>query len=759
MRKRIWILLLVMVLLSAGCSGQKQDSGKTDIAAGEEAAASFLPEGQIYTAQWGESFQCQDLLASARLVLTERVLYYAQVNRDESSGEFQTELYRWAEGKTAEKLYTLENAYAHHLLSDGQGYLYCIYSDRSEEGAEMSPVRLLKLDLDGEPIYDEPVRADDREDSGEEVTWLLTDAVVTEAGQICACDSDGTVYFFDEAGKWKGTAKASAGGTGLFSDYGLVNAGEAGCYWYTWEQNTLTCQKLSLESGTIGKAESLSMENAYAGIYDGENGILIKSGTSLSLYTPGQGEPAEMLRWSDRAIGVNPVGIENLSMEEDGGLTCLFYRANGNGYLYEWLSLEQGEVLPEADSDSTIRLGVVGSIDEIEMDFLKGVFNEFYKLYPDYNVEVVTYDMGWTEFALDLLKGKGPDLISTQFLDVDMLTDKGILEDLTPYLEVSGKVGTEDLLPSVLRAMTVNGKLVRVIDEIMIWGNIVAAGTTDGGAWTPEEYLALADQQTSGVYMSVYMGNWDLYSDIMNRAMYSYVDWEKRECHFTDGSFARLLERIMEVSVEDTGLSLRDQGEVSYYRSGQVLMVRGEYLHGVRGIWYIKEAFGDEAEFAGYPNYERTPQYEMSARHEWGINSASDKKEIAWALLEMILSKDYQVLCRSSAASSELFLPVRNDVMTEELDGVYDRFGVSAAAVINPYTKEKHYYPDGIPALNEEEKEEIRYVVDNGYIRSPVSGVIHDIASEEVQAFFAGDKTADEVAEIIQNRVSLYLNE
>jgi len=37
--------------------------------------------------------------------------------------------------------------------------------------------------------------------------------------------------------------------------------------------------------------------------------------------------------------------------------------------------------------------------------------------------------------------------------------------------------------------------------------------------------------------------------------------------------------------------------------------------------------------------------------------------------------------------------------------------------------------------------------------------VIYDIVWEEVQVFFAGDKTADEVAEIIQNRMSLYLNE
>ncbi len=261
-------------------------------------------------------------------------------------------------------------------------------------------------------------------------------------------------------------------------------------------------------------------------------------------------------------------------------ITCLCCSQNGDGYQYRWLSLKPGEAPQESGGDNTIRVGLLERYftDYTERE-LEKMFSEFYKLHPEYDIEIVTYDMDGTEFALDLVEGNGPDIIMTQFMDVDMLTDKGVLEDLTPYLAASEAV-EEDLLPCVLRAMTVNGKIIRVLDEFSVYGNVVAAGTTDGGAWTPEEYLALGDQQTQGTYMTMYMSNGALFNVI-----------------------------------------------------------------------------------------------------------------------------------------SECF----------------------------PMTRE--------------EREELRYVLDHAYMSSPVSGVVRDIMIEEVQTFFAGDKSADEAAEIIQNRVSLYLSE
>ena len=62
------------------------------------------------------------------------------------------------------------------------------------------------------------------------------------------------------------------------------------------------------------------------------------------------------------------------------------------------------------------------------------------------------------------------------------------------------------------------------------------------------------------------------------------------------------------------------------------------------------------------------------------------------------------------------------------------------------------------PLTQEEVKKFSDFVLSINLLYSGNSEV-SDIISEECSAFFSGQKTAEEVAEIIQNRVSVYINE
>ena len=65
-----------------------------------------------------------------------------------------------------------------------------------------------------------------------------------------------------------------------------------------------------------------------------------------------------------------------------------------------------------------------------------------------------------------------------------------------------------------------------------------------------------------------------------------------------------------------------------------------------------------------------------------------------------------------------------------------------------------------IAPLTQEERD---YIAD--YIKgiTKVSGGydvhIQEVIDEEIKAFFAGDKTAEEAAKMIQNRISIYISE
>lgn len=65
-----------------------------------------------------------------------------------------------------------------------------------------------------------------------------------------------------------------------------------------------------------------------------------------------------------------------------------------------------------------------------------------------------------------------------------------------------------------------------------------------------------------------------------------------------------------------------------------------------------------------------------------------------------------------------------------------------------------------LATMSGEEKESLRKLVDNAYLHTyRIYDPTYDIVWEECGAYFAGDRTAWETAEIIQNRVQLYLDE
>ena len=76
---------------------------------------------------------------------------------------------------------------------------------------------------------------------------------------------------------------------------------------------------------------------------------------------------------------------------------------------------------------------------------------------------------------------------------------------------------------------------------------------------------------------------------------------------------------------------------------------------------------------------------------------------------------------------------------------------------INQYS---HLEMEGAPALDEQDIALIQSIVDDAHlIDNMYCYDLTDILYEELDMFFAGDRSAQETAKIIQGRVELYLGE
>lgn len=122
------------------------------------------------------------------------------------------------------------------------------------------------------------------------------------------------------------------------------------------------------------------------------------------------------------------------------------------------------------------------------------------------------------------------------------------------------------------------------------------------------------------------------------------------------------------------------------------------------------------------------------------INANSKVKQEAWKFIKFLLSEDVQTQPKLQGFS------VNKSVNEKNLEELAAKGSVASNSGTNvPVTAE------GIQTLKQMIANANIFITDDGKIQS--------IVAEEAKASFSGQKSVDEVAKLIQNRVTTYLNE
>ncbi|MCI8529779.1 MAG: carbohydrate ABC transporter substrate-binding protein, partial [Lachnospiraceae bacterium] len=475
-------------------------------------------------------------------------------------------------------------------------------------------------------------------------------------------------------------------------------------------------------------------------LYNGyDHGILIDDSDSLWCYLPGQGAPEHILNWGDSTIGLKQYTIDAIGVLENKSLYIAAHRPSQDITLVN-ISNKDALEITETPEIQVVTVGILKQYEKVmELSLNKEI--EEYKEKTGHQAELCSYD-SVLDLELALVRGEGPDIICLGLfgLDADILAAKGVLEDLEPYFEMSSNLKMEDLLLAVREAGTINEKFRCVIESFAISGALVKEGITDNGSWTVEDYIKLGEENPDIPLSLAYGSNKDWYRTsvldyILEWNRMWYVDWKEKKCYFDSVNFVSLLERISRLEIhwnenEDYGVKKEDYMERVFQQQELV----GEWSVGDPSSFvYYMEAMDTEygsLELAGYPSQEKGPYCRLKAIMSLGINSASLNKDRAWQFLAFLLSEDHQKEISSN-------IPVRSDSFENFLNT--EKNGV---------------------CLSENEKELFRYLVEHAHWKAnSLTDKILSIIHEEVAPVWAGDRTAEQAANIIQNRVSVYLNE
>ena len=379
-----------------------------------------------------------------------------------------------------------------------------------------------------------------------------------------------------------------------------------------------------------------------------------------------------------------------------------------------------------------------------------------------YRVKIINFcedeaadELGVTEVVnLAITQGNAPDILAFDYeIPWRGYISKGLLEPLDSFIDADDEIRYEDYLPNIVEASRVNGSIYYLIPSFAIETCLAAKENVDG-AIDIGNYKDCCLK--NGIDPLLGMGYLPKeYADEIYMACGSeLIDYDNGTCSYDSDEGRKLLEWINNLPTE-TELDRIGMAEMeTYYRQNKSLLMQ-YYISNFNDYQMLKKGyFGKEVVFNGFPSTDGGKSF-ICADTQLAITSTSNNKEAAWDFIRTFLLDDYQ-------GSIEYYFPVSKKAMDD----------MALKAQEDPYyideNGEKHemssYYDIGgseveMKALSKTETDELcDFVtsVDGVIIQD---NVVANIISEEAGAYYAGEKSLEEVTRIIQSRVSLYLSE
>lgn len=373
-------------------------------------------------------------------------------------------------------------------------------------------------------------------------------------------------------------------------------------------------------------------------------------------------------------------------------------------------------------------LHIAAAFHTSELDALVEQFSE---THTDCVVEVSYYpENAYDRLCTEIMAGDGPDVLN--LFGLSLPPDSSYLEDLYPYIDADDALDRDDFVPTVLSSLEVGGAL-RSIPATYEVTTLSARASDVGNAdrWTFDEMRDILARQDGDVHLLP--ESWvqtEFLRWIASISAGTFIDWESRTAHYDSPAFQEQLRFCATLP-----------GSYSYYEAdpnwrslAQLQVIQNPLV-----LQTIGNSYDQPFTFIGFPTEEGSCSFFQCTTLHLGISSASEKKALAWEFVRQALTAEYQ---RSLA--ERWYLSVRGDVMEAQLRG--------EIAPLLPDEEENE-------PLDEAVAEQYRRLVSQPLVFIGYNEELSGIILEEGEAYFTGQRTVEEAAERIQNRVTLYLSE
>ena len=744
--------ILSCTLQFSGCGSNKQ----TDTAAAQKcvnAQSEQEKKAPVYAVNY-QDLEIEGVFICS--VLSEDIVYVLNSRLKEASGEYEQHIYSLNPEETSLTLFPVtfkENTYVNYMCTNPKGNLLTVQNMVEKNGDKyQSTYWLTGYTQEGTEFLNTEIT--ELSEPGEflSIQYAATD----QEGKIYLSgikgeNNAGMIWIFDEEGKRIGELVCDSW---IYAMCTLPNGKAAAAMMDRTGGPVL--QEIDAQKKGFGKVYRNLPDADSNFVCVSENAMLMTGDSGAYQYDITTETYAELLNWTD--CDMNSDAVYGFGLLHDGRLWAICQEKTGE------TKMQLAYLSEKTTSETTEKVTIVVGTLEGDQNLSRQV-SAFNQTSERYRVEVRNYVDGQDLYAgklkmdTELISGNGPDIIylNNNTLNYGVSVNpqiymlRGILEDLNPYFDADETIQREDYVENALCAYEIEDKLYGIVPFFKVStviGSALDVGEEPG--WTMEDAMALMESKPEGTEFFAYQSkDWMLYT-LCKTYMNRLIDWSSGECKFDDGYFEKIL-KFADQFPEENFHTSEDEDEAEMIQKGQLLLVPIEF-YAVPDYMMYRILFGGPITFIGYPAEEGVGSYITPAAFI-GMTAGSEYKEGAWEFMKLFLSEKYQNQDLSLVGFPVLRSALEN-IFEENMTPVYSEEN-------GEKTEQTKYYWNGLQfgAATRDDVDAVMALIESAHGVTGDNIEVTNIIREEAGAFFEGHKSAKEVADIIQSRVQIYVNE
>ena len=469
--------------------------------------------------------------------------------------------------------------------------------------------------------------------------------------------------------------------------------------------------------------------------------------------------------------------VQDIAMVSDSEIAVLLY----TGEMY--LLTEQDISELKAKEVITMATYSTGSILDNEVKYFNQNSDKYKIEYKELPGEY--FDEKMANLRLQIISGDAPDILpQVMAVGVDTV-NPAAFANLYEFIDKDPDISRDDFLPNVLEGMERDGRMVALAPTFE-FHTVTAKGSYTGVRenWSIDDFITAYKNKPADKDMFRFQdtsARSGYFSEVVRLPF--FVDYDNAECHFDSPEFIKLLSFFND---EKIGLSMTEYNNLSgdfHYdlvsqpvKYGNLFVEFEQFNISWFGSFLEQKRieYDNDYVIAGYPyDGKRSGSYISIQNDACAITATSKHKEGAWEFLRMMLTDEYYTEINTNAYLSFPTMKKRFDELAGyTMQDGYPNFKADDSGRIIPGEFEKREWKywdfdketkqvtegDKVEPFSQEEYDYFYNLVTNAEIIR-YDNEINKIVNEETMKFFDYECSAEECADMIQNRVSLYLSE